>query len=314
MKYAKITLSGGFSNTGSQVKSLFTKQEKRFRFDEFLIRVEKILGNRKITRVLIECKRDFHFRLYSGAEDMREQFFRLKEGGKEVFFYASSYDTTTLYLASACGTRLIHPLGTLSFLGLSRSFLFFKGTMEKYGMESEVIRRGEYKSAGDRFRTDRLDSKNREQYEVYLETVMEEMREGTAEGIGKSREEIEQLEEGRILDAGTAQSEGWINRAVTIRNAEEQWKEEERGKQKKIKRIGRHYGRGRKKIAVLVFEGAIIDGKSKYHPLAGEAIGSDSFLPHIEKLRKDKKIKGVVLLVNSGGGSATASEDILDAL
>ncbi|MFP4268274.1 MAG: signal peptide peptidase SppA [Spirochaetaceae bacterium] len=314
MKYAKIVLCGGFCISGSQTKSLTTKPEKRFRFDHFLLRVEKIIADKKIGRVLIECKNDFYFRLYSGAEELREQFERLRKAGKEVVFYSSSYETLQLFISSACSRRILHPLGTLSFLGLSRSFLFFKGAMEKYGFTAEVIRRGRYKSAADPFRTDRLDRENEEQYKRFFESVMEELRLSTAEGLGKSAEEMQRLLDGEILDAESARSEGWIHEVETLKSIEERWKKEEKVKRKKLKRLGRSYGKGRSKIAVLMFEGAIVDGKTKKHPLFGQAIGADSFVPHIEKLIKEKRVKGVVLLVNSGGGSATASEDILDPL
>ncbi|MFO7849213.1 MAG: signal peptide peptidase SppA [Spirochaetia bacterium] len=314
MRYAKITLTGGFCNTGSQVKSLFTKQEKRFRFDRFVLSVEKIIAHKKIRRVLIECKNDFHFRLYSGAEDLREQFIRLREAGKEVVFYSSSYETLELYISSACSRRILHPLGTLSFLGLSRSFLFFKGAMEKYGFTAEVVRRGRYKSAADPFRTDRLDRENEEQYGKFFDSLMEELRLSTAEGLGKSSEEMQRLLNGKILDAEGARDEGWVHEVETVKSVEERWKTDEKVKRKKLKKLGRSYGRGRNKIAVLMFEGAIVDGKTRKHPLFGQAVGADSFVPQIEKLIKDKRVKGVVLLINSGGGSATASEDILAAL
>jgi protease-4 len=58
----------------------------------------------------------------------------------------------------------------------------------------------------------------------------------------------------------------------------------------------------------------VVDGKTRRHPLLGEAVGSETFTAEVEKLRKARRVKGVVLRINSGGGSATASEDVLSAL
>ncbi len=61
---------------------------------------------------------------------------------------------------------------------------------------------------------------------------------------------------------------------------------------------------------MLFLEGAIADGRSRRSLLTGQTIGAESFLPHIKRLRDDRSVAAVVLRVNSGGGSATASEDL----
>lgn len=314
MKYAILKLSGAYRETGPMVHSLLTTQSRRqFRFDNFLIRVEKILASRKIDTVLVDCTADFQVQLAGGAESIREQLLRLGETGRETLFYAAEYGPLQLYLASACRRRLIHPLGTVSFLGLSRSFLFFKSAADTLNIETTILRRGRYKSAGDRFRTERMDPFNREQYELYLETTAREMGEKTVAGIGKEFSELEEMIDGRILGAEEALKEGWVD---LIKTAEQQRREWKLGKYKQhsMKKAGRSWGRGRRKIAILVFEGAIIDGKTRQHPLLGQAIGAESFVPHIRKLADDSSVKGVVFRINSGGGSATASEEVLNAL
>lgn len=336
---------------------------------------------RRVQRILIVCDPEFQPMLWGGAEGVRSQLQRLAGAGKELWFYAPDYRPLQLYLASACGRKVLHPLGSLSYLGLSRSFLFFKKAMSRADIDALVIRRGQYKSAGDRFRTDQLDEPGREQYQAYFDGVSDELKSKIAGGYsggntigytnGAARHSIfsklEALQAGNILPAASAQSEGWVDEVKTLDRLEAEWKEQ-KYKKMSLKKPGRSFAvsldgsavadqpsadnqsgsarprgeplRGmnhnlpaksqlskpqltkprtlilkpRKKIAVLVFEGAIIDGKSKQHPLLGQAIGPESFIPHIRKLQDDKSVKGVVLRVNSGGGSAAASEDILDAL
>jgi protease-4 len=314
MKYASITLSGRFAETEPQTRSLqAAAASNRFRFDTFLLAVEKILAGRNLRRVLIDCRPDFAPGLFGGAEAVREQLARLSRAGKEVHFYAREYDQLRLYLASACTSRLIHPLGRLSFLGLARPFLFFRNALDKQKVEPEIIRRGEYKSAGDRFRTDSLDKANAEQYQVYLDRLMEETRVAVEQGFNKSRSDLRELLKGTILTAEAARQEGWIDEIGTLSHWKAEWKREKL-KEQKLKKLGSSYGKGRKEIAVLIFEGSIIDGESKQLPLLGQALGDSSFVPHIRQLAEDKSVKGVVLRINSGGGSATASEEILSAL
>ncbi len=314
MKYAVLKLSGAYRETGPAVRSILsTRTERHFRFDHFLIRVEHILSSKRITTVLIDCAQDFHTMLAGGTESVREQLERLTSSGRETIFYTTEYGPVQLYLASACTRRMMHPLGTLSFLGLSRSFLFFKPAADRLRIESTILRRGKYKSAGDRFRTDRMDPFNREQYERYLNGAVREMGEKITAGIGKTEGDLDELIGGRILSAESAVEEGWVHEIRTSDQLRREWKRQ-KNRNRSMKKVRRSYGRGRKKIAVLVFEGAVIDGKSKRHPLLGQAVGARSFLPHVHKLADDSSVKGVVLRINSGGGSATASEDILNAL
>ncbi|MFP4407702.1 MAG: signal peptide peptidase SppA [Spirochaetaceae bacterium] len=314
MKFATLTLSGSFAETAPQTGSLRAAgRSKRFRFDTFLLSVEKILDNRRIRRVLIDCRPDFAPRLFGGAEAVREQLERLCRSGREIYFYAREYDQLRLYLASVCSIRIIHPLGHLSFFGVSRPFLFFKNLIDKHKIEPEILRRGEYKSAGDRFRTDSLDQANREQYRAYLDRVTGELEEQVERGFNKSKGDLREFVNGTILTAQAARQEGWIEEIDTLSRRLQEWKEE-KAREEKLKKLGRSYGKGRKKIAVLVFEGAIIDGESRELPGIGQALGDSSYLPHIRKLAEDKSVKGVVFRVNSGGGSAIASEEILSAL
>lgn len=314
MKYVFLTLSGRFAESAPQTRSLQAAAASgSFRFDRFLLSVEKILSDRRIERILLDCRPDFAPALFGGAEAVREQLLRLARSGKELCFYAREYDLLRLYLASACTTRMIHPLGRLSFLGLSRPFVFFRNALDKQKVEPEIIRRGEYKSAGDRFRTDSLDKLNAEQYQAYLDRVMEEAEVAVEHGFNKSRSDIKALLRGSILTAQAARQEGWIDEIGTLSHWKDEWKRE-KGKEAKLKKLGSSYGKGRKKIAVLLFEGSIIDGESKQLPLIGQALGDSSFVPHIRELAEDKSVKGVVLRINSGGGSATASEEILSAL
>jgi protease-4 len=151
-----------------------------------------------------------------------------------------------------------------------------------------------------------------------------ELQDKICAGFGTSREELNRLQNGFILPAFEAESSHWINEVKTLDRLEAEWKEEKYSTLS-LKKPGRAYispretnarhsprnlSIRRKKLAVLVFEGAIIDGKSKQHPLLGQALGAESFVPHILTLEKDKSVKGVVLRVNSGGGSASASLSI----
>ena len=313
MSYVRLVLSGSYHETGIQTRGLSSAARNAgFRFDVFFLKVEALKRKKDVKKVLIECRQDFSA-LAAGLEEIRERIEALKACGKEVYFYSSSYSGPQLYLAAACSYRLIHPMGTVRFFGLSQSFLFARRIMRRFGIDSEIIRRGGYKSAGDRFRTDKLEEPNREQYEHFMSTVMDSLREGIKSGFDKNNDDIEQLIGGRVLTADAAADASWIDEIVTAGEFLERWKTQG-DKEFKFRKTPEKAGHGfsfvSRQIAVLVFEGAIVDGHSRRDPVMGQAVGAVSFIPRIRELRDDRKVKAVVFRINSGGGSAFASEEI----
>lgn len=314
MNYVKLVLSGTYRETGIQTKGIASAAGKEgFRFDLFFLKVENLVTKKNVKKVLVECRHDFSAGVFAGLEEICERFETLKAAGKEVYFYSAAYGLQQLVLASAASYRLIHPMGSVKFLGIAQSFSFMKNLMRKYGLEAEVFRRGSYKSAGDRFRTDRLEPPTREQYEFFQHTLMDSISSYLMKGFGKTEDDISYLLEGNILTAEAAEDSSWIDEVVTVGDFENRWKEngdKEFSFRKVPEKAGTGFSLKSRQLAVLVFEGAIVDGRSRRDPMMGQAVGAASFIPHIRKLRDDKKVKAVVFRINSGGGSAFASEEI----
>jgi protease-4 len=314
-KYVVLNLTGLYRDTSPLIKSFFAhnRATEIFRFDIFLIAVEKIINNKKIKKVLIDSKMDFLSNTFSGLEAVRNQLERMVLAGKEVYYYSKDYNVQDVYLGSACSKRIMHPLGELKFLGIFHQFRFLKNLREKFDIDIDVIRRGKYKSAADFLRVDRIDEWNKEQFEAIFNTYFNEICDKVKESMNKSDEDIDKLLNGYKPDAKQALDDGWIDDIRTNVDMLDLWKGIEHLKEDRIVIKRLRYGKG-KKIAILFFEGAIIDGKSRQDPLLGQALGSDTYLKYIQELKKDNSIQGVVFRVNSGGGSATASEDIVNEI
>jgi len=310
MKYGVIELKGAYRETGplSSSATEILNPSSGFRFDQFLILIEQILKNSGTQRVIVHHFQDFKPVIFAGAEALRSQLQRLVLAGKEVVFVTKQYDLVSLYLASACNRRVLHPLGTQAVLGLGRTFTFLKHLLDKQGIQAEVIRAGKYKSAGDRFRSDSLDTHNREQYELFFDAIIQEAREKITLGCGKTNQDFDDLLSGTVLTADKALAQGWIHEIGTFEDLIDSWTKE-KYKALKPSKPKTSYGTG-KTLAVLEFEGGIKDGGHAKDPLMGQMVGSDSYVKTIKEIAKNKKVKGVVLRIQSGGGSATASEDI----
>ncbi|AHC13824.1 signal peptide peptidase SppA [Salinispira pacifica] len=312
--YHILELSGQYSETGPQSGGVLSmlRSEKRFRFDHFFTRIEWLLKKKRVKTVVVSAATDFTTGNLSGIVSIREQLLRLKDAGKELVFFAQEYGMQELYLASVCSRRVIHPLAYLHFQGISRSFRFYRKLMKKHDIEAEVIRIGRYKSAGDAFRVSELDEFNREQYEAIFKDLLAEYSRGVTRGYGKDEEKIDELMNGRILTADEAVEEGWADQQETLEGIRGGFRER-KTRELKLKKPRTSAGKG-KKVAVLIFEGGIKDGHNDNNMMFGQMVGAEDFVPVIRKLEKDSSVKAVIFRINSGGGSAAASEDIVREL
>ncbi|GAB6091267.1 signal peptide peptidase SppA [Spirochaeta dissipatitropha] len=313
MRYVRVKLSGEYSEIGPQVGGLRGMSSgPHFRMDYFSEQVFRVCRKKKISTVLIVRDDSFSVSNFAALESIRNQLLILKNSGKRLIYSASNYSMQDCYLSSVCQEKAIDPLGAIRFLGMSVTGKFFQGLLEKQNIKADIIRRGRYKSAGDPFRSKEYDEFNREQLARLLEGAVTELQNTVRDSGFMTEEQIQNLLNGTSLTASQAAEQKLVQHVSTSADLEDMLKED-KIKSAKLPKVKSRYGRG-KRIAVLVFEGAIMDGKNQQHPLLGQIIGSDTFIKEIRSLRENKKIKAVVLRINSGGGSATASDAIVREL
>ncbi|MFO7782437.1 MAG: signal peptide peptidase SppA [Spirochaetia bacterium] len=310
MAYTRILLSGSYHDgPANEGLSIGSRSRPRFRYDRFFEQVRRLLRSRRIRTVVIDHRADFSPGGFAAVESIRAELVRLAAAGKKLVFCCEECDVLTLYLASACPTRVIHPSGELRVLGIARRFLFFRRLLDRFGTRMTILRRGQYKSAADGFRRDSLDPANREQYEAFYGGAHHRLLQVIAEGLGKTDEDLGVLLEGHVLPAEQAVSHGWMTRAATVHEVVRDLEKEHKEKYRATKVHGRVGRRGRR-VAVLFLDGAICDGESRRDPVLGRCVGDRSLVREIRGLADDKRTKAVVLRVSSPGGSALASESI----
>jgi protease IV len=317
--YAKLELKGTYQEIGVQV---ITRSDlaphKNFRFDFFYEQIELILARKSIRRVIVHRWENFSVPAFGGLEEIRAALQRLTDAGKEVYYYAPEYDSSDCFLSSACSRRVLHPLGKVSFLGKAISSVFFKKLLDKYSVDVTVIRRDRYKSAADSFRGEKYDEYARRQYQDLLDGLVESMRKaitGSSKSNGNkgfSEKILDEMLDGRIFTAPEALEAGMVDDLRTIDDLTNQCHAEKIRRKSSGKVLGR-FGSGAR-VAVLVFEGMIVEGGSRRSPVFGQAIGDRPMVKLIRNLRRNRKIKAVVFRINSNGGSAVASENILREL
>ena len=249
--------------------------------------------------------------------EVRNALIDFKKSKKPVIAYSEIYSQGAYYLASAADKVYLNPQGALEFKGFSSELMFFKGTLDKLGIEAQIIRVGNYKSAVEPFTNTKMSDYNKKQVSAYLDGLYQTFLNGIAE--------TRKINPGTLFDIANdykiAQPIDALNYKLVdgLRYKDEILEEFKKitGTAKKsdlntvsINDYAESIPKANKpasknKIAVIYANGDIISGEG-----SDEEIGSERISRAIRKARLDENIKAIVLRVNSGGGSALASDVI----
>jgi protease-4 len=219
------------------------------------------------------------------------------------------------YLASVADKIYLNPQGVVEFNGLSSKVLFFKKMFEKVGVQPEIFRVGEYKSAVEPFLLEKMSDANRLQTKSYLESMYGFYLQNVSQTRGIAVERLKQISDSMLVrKAGDAVKYGLITDTVYYDQVEKELKtvsgigEEEKVKFTSMKKYIKAKSKGEnvdtnQEIAVVIAEGTIVSGKG------GDGyVGSDKIASKLRELRENEDVKAVVLRINSPGGSALASD------
>lgn len=239
--------------------------------------------------------------------------------GKPVFFFATQADQSALYLASVADSLFISPEGQLEMFGVSTQTLYYKDLLDKLGIDVEVVRHGRFKSAVEPYMQDHMSREARQQLQQCVDSIWSTIRSDIAFARSVSPESIDQyIDEMDFVDAASAEIYGLIDaqmyrdqyaafvaqRIGTDPNRELPTASLTQYAQEIVETPATVADTSR--IAVIYASGEIYDGSG--NTLAD--IYADDMVSTLARVRNDKKVKAVVLRVNSPGGSALASDQI----
>jgi protease-4 len=299
----------------SPLGMLFEIEQPYLGFDQVLNAIEHAKTDTNIEGISIEVT--FLNAGMAQTQALRRKLQEFKETGKFVSAYADFYDQKNYYLSSVADSLFINPLGMVDFRGLSTEVLYYADFQDKYGLKMEVVRHGKYKSGAEPYMFNKMSDENREQIKSFLTAIWDAMLQEMAVSRNKTVEELNKLadvaggrnanlaSENKLIDQVAYQDEyiSFLKRSIGIEN------------DKTLNTISLldyiKSGKGRKvnsstnKIAIMYAQGEIIYGKGNE-----EYVGQEMMLKSIEKAKKDKNIKAVVLRINSPGGVAITADMI----
>ena len=316
MGFSPLSMLGG---GGASPKSFF-------RFLESVDALAKVAE----PQVLLDLSGDAAFNLPQRSE-LERAIARVRAAGKSVTCYIENADSTTFELAALCDQVLMADMGALDLRSTAMSVMHFKGALELLGVQVEVTRVGEFKGAVEPFMLPAMSDHLRAHYEAMLRTMNDDVVRRIAEGRKLPAEAVRELQGQRLLTAKEALDKKLVDRLVPWSGAaraiaqvrgNDQFELADAGPKKKAQSrdlmtiLGNIFRQNKEEeiedpqIVVVHLAGDIVDGDK---PMPGSMV-SGVCVKKLDELAANELVKGVVVRINSPGGSATASEAIRTAL
>jgi len=248
--------------------------------------------------------------------EVRNAIIDFKKSKKPVIAYSEIYTQGAYFLASAADKVYLNPQGALEFKGFSSELMFFKGALDKLGIEAQIIRVGNYKSAVEPFINTKMSDYNRKQVSAYVGGLYDTFLTGISQSRNISKDSLFVIANDYKIQFP---KDALTYKMVDALKYKDQVLDELRnitGKDKKstvntvsindyIANLSDDNSIEKDKVAVIYANGDIVGGEG-----SDEQIGSERISRAIRKARLDDNVKAIVLRVNSGGGSALASDVI----
>lgn len=286
-----------------------------------LAAIKKAKANKDIKGIYIEAglfSTDF-----ATLQELRQALEDFRKSGKWIVAYGETYTQGTYYLASVANKVYLNPQGNLDWHGIASEPIFVKDLLAKFGIKMQVIKVGKYKSATEMFTENKMSDANREQVKKYIDGLWSNMCQAVAKSRSISVDKLNEYADNLILfdDQNslvnrklvdgllyTDQVKGVIKSMLKIDN------------DKSINQVSvadmaniKESSSDGEKIAIYYAYGNIVNSQLE---ATGGLLGGNDYIvatevcKDLQQLADDDDVKAVVLRINSGGGSAYASEQM----
>jgi protease-4 len=310
MRYLSIVLRDQVKEVKD--KSLF--EPSRPSFFDIVRSLREAIYDESIAGVIIQI--DAAAINFAQAQELREEIKRCKQKGKPVYCVLASMGNLEYYIASSASKIYYVPNQPFAITGLKAEVYFFKGLFDKIGVKFEEVKKGQYKSFGESFTRQQMSDAARENIISLLKDLNQQYIQDISRDRNISIQEVEQCIASGMLTPQQAQSKGFIDDIARPLEVMQKLGVERYGVSylvtcdSYIEEKMFVYDWGQKpQIAVIYVEGNIIRGEAKDDGLLSPSmIGDSNYQKYLGKVFADNSVKAVVIRINSGGGSAIASD------
>lgn len=303
-------------NLFDQIDFLSMSSKNTFGLNNILQSIRKAATDDNIKGIYLDLTEiQGNFGALATTEEIRNALLQFKTSGKFIYSYSNlGYSQKSYYLATAADKIYVNPESPLLLAGMSSSISFYKETLDKLGIQPEVVKVGKFKSAVEPFISTEMSEANRRQVQRYLDSSWGTIVKGISESRRISVDSIQAVTDKfdiyttkQFCDWGFFDGTFYEDEMLALLK-----KETNSDSTAKLNTIGLNDYRkapqvstatGKDKIAIVYAQGEI--GSEQSNTSIGPELAKT-----IRKVREDDKVKAIVLRVNSPGGSALTSEII----
>lgn len=318
-----LNLSGQLSERSDNnfLSQLQGTQVNSLGLDNLIEGVKKAKDNDNIKGIYIEAGA-FAADSYASMQALRNALLDFKKSRKWIIAYADTYTQGTYYLSSVADKVYLNPQGQIDWHGLASEPVFIKDLLAKFGVKMQVVKVGAYKSATEMFTGDKMSDANREQTSAYLNSIWGNITKEVGASRGLSVAQLNAYADSMITFADpqeyvklklvdgllyTDQIKTVVKKQLGI-DADDDIEQVTIADM--VNMEAKNQGDENNKVAVYYAYGDIVDGAVGGLFSQGHQIDAQVVCKDLADLAKDKDVKAVVIRINSGGGSAYASEQI----
>jgi protease-4 len=302
---------------------LYNNDTPELGLDDILSAIKKAKENDKIKGIYIDAKA--FSASTASLQAIRNALVDFKASKKFIVAYGDYYTQGAYYVSTVADKLVLNPQGGLDLHGLSVNPTYYKGLMDKLGVEMQVFKVGAYKSAVEPFTSNKMSDPNREQLLGFINDIwgnivadIAKSRKLTVQRVNEIADKLPLLQSQdsivtyKLVDALMYETDvrNYLKKLTGL-DSKDPLHAASITDLKDVE-LKSNLSKSMDKIAILYAEGEITSGSGSSN--SNDGITNEKYVKEIEKLKDDENVKAVVFRVNSPGGSAYASEQIWKAI
>lgn len=268
--------------------------------------------NENIAGIILDLN-EFNSPGMATLKEIRDALKKFQKNGKFIYAYSKIYSKSSYYLGSIADSIFMYPTGAMELSGLSSTTPFYTETMKEIGVKPEIIRHGKFKAAVEPFMLTEMSEENREQTSTLLNDIWNTMLEDIAKSRKISTATLKNLADDISISMLPKKpvEHGLIDKLIypdelnNLLKEKLQIKAEEKINFTNLSKLKEGKNKSKNKIAIIYAEGGIDGNDANIH---------SGYTKTIKKVLDDDDINAVVFRINSPGGSALISDEILSQM
>ena len=245
------------------------------------------------------------------VQELRDALLRFRSSGKTSWAHLELAGNKEYFLATGCAKIAAAPTALVLVSGLAAEVTFFRGTLDKLGIQAQFEGVGRYKNAPNLFTERGFTGPHREQTEALVESLFTQYVAAIAAGRGLDAARVRALLDNGPVSAAEAKEAGLVDELLYRDEIESRFKGSPRVRPGRYLKTARGLGLdGRPRLALVRAVGEIVSGESESDPFGTEMVGADTLVRGIREAGQDDRVRAIVLRVDSPGGVGTASDAV----